>query len=155
MGNRGSVWRFWMNAKSTLPSYKKTAQQLFSYAFIGVLTNLSGYSFYLLLTYSGGTPKLTMTAMYAIGVVVSFFANRKFTFRHNGHLGTTGIRFLIAYVLGYLLNILLLVMFVDWMGFPHQIVQAVAIVVVAVLMFFLSRIFVFLQHPLECGERYP
>jgi len=155
MEKRASVWRFWMNAKSTLSPYRKTARQLFSYAFIGVLTNLSGYSFYLLLTYSGGTPKLTMTAMYAIGAVLSFFANRKFTFRHDGHVGAAGIRFMIAYMLGYLLNMLLLVMFVDWMGFPHQIIQAVAIVVVAVLLFFLSRIFVFSQHPLEGGERRP
>lgn len=144
-----------MNAKSTLSPYKKDARQLFSYALIGVLTNLSGYSFYLLLTYSGGTPKLTMTAMYAIGVVVSFFANRKFTFRHDGHIGAAGVRFMIAHLFGYLLNMLLLVMLVDSMGFPHQIVQAVAIVVVAVVLFFLSRIFVFSQHPLECGERRP
>jgi putative flippase GtrA len=144
-----------MNAKSTLSPYKKTARQLLSYALIGVLINLSGYSFYLILTYSGGTPKLTMSAMYAIGVVLSYFANRKFTFRHDGHIGATSIRFMIAYALGYMLNMLLLVMLVDWMGFPHQIVQAVAIVVVAVLLFFLSRIFVFSQHPLECGERRP
>jgi len=125
------------------------ARQLFRYAVVGVLTNVSGYGLYLLATYLGGTPKLTMTGLYAIGIALSFFANRKFTFRHDGHIGAAGIRFLFAYFLGYLLNLLLLVIFVDRMNFPHQIVQAVAVVVVALFMFFLSRLFVFPQRRVD------
>ena len=40
-------------------------------------------------------------------------------------------------------NLALLVLFVDWLGFPHQIIQAGAIVVVALWLFVLSRYFVF------------
>lgn len=121
--------------------------QLFRYATIGLLTNLLGYLLYLFLTYLWDAPKLTMTALYSIGALTGFFANRRFTFRHQGKIGAAGIRYLVAQLSGYCLNLLLLVLFVDWLGFPHQIVQALAIVVVAVFLFALSRIFVFARPP--------
>lgn len=155
MAKQALGWRCSMSVKSILRTYQTAARQLVRYALIGVLTNVIGYVLYLLITYSGGTPKLTMTGMYAVGVVVSFFANRKFTFRHDGHIGAAGIRFLFAYFLGYLLNLLLLVIFVDRMGFPHQLVQAVAIVVVALFLFALLRLFVFAQRTVENGEIQP
>ncbi|WP_223453204.1 MULTISPECIES: GtrA family protein [unclassified Pseudomonas] len=125
---------------------KKSLRQVFSYALIGLLTNLTGYTLYLLLTYFGSTPKLTMTALYSIGALIGFFANRSFTFRHDGHVGKAGVRYLLAQLLGCLLNLLLLSLFVDWLDFPHQIVQAIAIVVVAIFLFVLSRFFVFAPH---------
>ncbi|UCP09447.1 GtrA family protein [Pseudomonas sp. MM213] len=122
---------------------KKSLRQVFSYVLIGLLINLTGYTLYLLLTYFGNTPKSTMTALYFIGALIGFFANRSFTFRHDGHVGKAGVRYLLAQLLGYLLNLLLLSLFVDWLDFPHQIVQAIAIVVVAIFLFVLSRFFVF------------
>ena len=121
----------------------RALRQLFSYALIGVLTNLLGYALYLLLTYFWGAPKLTMTALYTVGAIIGFFANRHYTFGHDGHIGAAGVRYLFVQLLGYLLNLSLLLLFVDLLGFAHQIVQAVAIIVVAILLFVLSRLFVF------------
>lgn len=126
-------------------------QQLFRYAVIGLFTNLIGYLLYLLLTYLWDAPKLTMTALYSIGALTGFFANRRLTFRHRGQIGAAGLRYLVAQLSGYLLNLLLLVLFVDWLGFPHQIVQAVAIVVVALVLFALSRYFVFVPPAADQG----
>lgn len=125
----------------------KTIRQLFSYASIGVITNLAGYGLYLLLASFWGAPKLAMTVLYSLGAAISFIANRRFTFHHDGRIGLAGARFLIAHVLGYLLNLLLLVLFVDWLGFAHQLVQAIAIIVVATFLFILFRVFVFAQQP--------
>jgi len=74
---------------------------------------------------------------------MGFLANRRFTFRHDGGIGITGVRYLLAQVAGYLLNLVLLLLFVDWFDFPHQIVQAIAIVVVAIFLFVVLRLFVF------------
>jgi len=122
---------------------KKTLRQIFSYTLIGVLTNVLGYATYLALTYLWGAPKLTMTALYLVGASIGFLANRRFTFRHDGGIGDTGVRYLLAQVAGYLLNLVLLLLFVDRFNFPHQIVQAIAIVVVAIFLFVVLRIFVF------------
>lgn len=118
---------------------------------IGLFTNLVGYLLYLLLTYLWDAPKLTMTALYSVGALTGFFANRRLTFRHHGRIGAAGVRYLVAQLSGYLLNLSLLVLFVDWLGFPHQIVQAVAIGVVALVLFALSRYFVFAPPAADQG----
>jgi len=143
MEKQGLVWRCLMTAEPNLLSSRKTLRQFFSYALIGVLTNVLGYAIYLLLTYLWGAPKLTMTALYFVGASIGFLANRRFTFRHDGGIGVTGVRYLLAQVAGYLLNLVLLLLFVDWFDFPHQIVQAIAIVVVAIFLFVVLRVFVF------------
>lgn len=130
---------------------RKPLRQMFSYLLIGVLTNTTGYGLYILLTYFGNTPKLAMTALYSAGAIIGFFANRHFTFGHNGNIGNAGIRYLLAQLLGYFLNFILLSLFVDWLGFPHQVVQAIAIVVVALFLFTLSRTYVFSTRTTENG----
>lgn len=137
------VWRFSMNFESNISPSQKVFLQFFKYAFIGLLTNLCGYTIYFLLTHLWGAPKLTMTLLYSVGALIGFIANRNFTFRHDGHVGKAGIRYLLVQLAGYLLNLLLLTLFVDWLHYAHQLVQAVAIVVVAIFLFVLSRVFVF------------
>ena len=117
--------------------------QFIKYVSIGLLSNFIGYCVYLLATFLGGTPKLTMTALYIIGALISFFANRKITFQHDGHIGAAGVRYLVAHLLAYLLNLALLMLFVDWLGIAHQIVQFAAIFVVGSFLFLVSRFFVF------------
>lgn len=124
-------------------NFRKLYRQFLRYALIGLITNSLGYSIYLVLTYIWGYPKLTMTLLYIFGALVSFLANRRFTFQHDGHIGLAGIRYMIVQCSGYILNLFLLILFVDWLGLPHQIVQAVAIFVVAIYLFLSVRIFVF------------
>lgn len=147
MEKQALAWRFWITSELIQFAKNRALHQLLSYALIGVLTNLLGYSIYILLTYFWGAPKLTMTALYSVGALIGFFANRRFTFRHDGRIRVAGLRYLFAQLLGYLLNLALLVLFVDCLGFAHQIVQAVAIVVVAIFLFVLSRFFVFAPQP--------
>jgi putative flippase GtrA len=145
------AWRFSMISDRSILSFKETFRQFFSYALIGFLHNFIGYTLYLLLTYFWGAPKLTMTVLYFAGALISFFANRRFTFQHNGRIDIAGIRYIFAQTLGYLLNLTLLLLFVDWLGFAHQFVQAVAIVVVAMFLFVMLRLFVFSPQLAENG----
>jgi len=124
-------------------------KQLVRYAVVGIASNVSGYLAYLLITWLGVGPKLAMTCLYALGATVSFIGNRRWTFSHTGSISRSAVRFAIAHALGYLLNLSILLIFVDHFGFPHQLVQAVAIVVVALFLFVLFRAFVF------PGERAP
>jgi putative flippase GtrA len=119
------------------------SRQLVGYAIVGVITNALGYSVYLLLTYWWGAPKLSITSIYFIAAAIGFFANKHFTFRHKGKISEAGVRYLLVQVAGYLLNLCLLMLFVDWLGFSHKLVQAFAIFIVAIFLFFLLRKFVF------------
>ena len=51
--------------------------------------------------------------------------------------------YLAIYIAGYLFNLSALVLFVDVIGFAHEVVQAVMVFVVAALTFLLQKYWVF------------
>ena len=105
-----------------------------------------GYGAYLVLVENGLDPKLVVTILYPVGLLVGYIGNKYFTFRDRGKTCSRGTRYLAVYAFGYLLNLVLILLFVDRLGFPHQIVQALAILMVAVVLFIMLRTFVFKQH---------
>jgi putative flippase GtrA len=122
---------------------RESVTQLFRYALVGLLSNVVGYLVYLAFTYFGGTPKVTMTLLYGVGAAVGFFGNRSLTFEHQGSIMGAGVRYVIAHCIGYLLNLSILIVFVDKLGYAHQWVQAIAIFVVAAFLFLAFKVFVF------------
>ncbi len=125
----------------------KSFSQLFRYAIVGLVVNAFGYLSYLLLTSTGFTPKIAMTALYGASVVIGFLGNNKFTFSHAGGVFGAGFRYGIAHLFGYLLNLLILAIFVDVYKCPHTIVQGVAIFIVAGFLFLCFKFFVFESMP--------
>ena len=113
------------------------------YAVVGGLTNALGYLAYLLITALGVGPKTAMTALYLIAVLVSYVGNRQWSFADRGSVLASLARYLAVHVCGYLLNFMLLLVFVDQLGLPHQLVQAAAIGIVALFLFTAFRLFVF------------
>lgn len=118
-------------------------QQLIRYGLVGLASNLAIYCIYLLLTYLGVEPKAAMTLVYMIGATIGFVGNRKWTFSHQGDAFHSAIRYMIAHFAGYLLNFLILFIFVDKLGYIHQAVQAAAIIVVAGFLFIIFKYYVF------------
>lgn len=122
---------------------RKSAIQLFRYGLVGVASNLSSYMIYLLITYLGASPKITMSLLYGVGAAVGFWGNRKFTFAHKGRFLGAGVRYIIAHCFGYFINLTILIVMVDHLGYPHQWVQAIAIFIVATFLFPTFKYFVF------------
>ena len=125
--------------EKTQLSYK----QLVRYILVGIVSNSIGYLAYLLITYLGATPKITMSILYGIGATIGYIGNRKFTFSHRGSLLGSSIRYFIAYFFGYFINLIILIIFVDSFMYPHHCVQAIAIIIVATFLFLANKIFVF------------
>ncbi len=117
--------------------------QLLSYGAIGIVVNVLSYVIYLLVTYFGGTPKITMSVLYVLTAFVSFIGNKRLTFSYKGDFFGSGLRFSIAHFFGYLINLCLLYVLVDKFGHPHQFVQILAIFIVAAFLFFTFKFFVF------------
>ena len=130
----------------------KSNRDLIYYGLIGIVSNIAGYLMYLMITYFGCPPKIAMTTLYCVVAAVSFLGNRKLTFKHQGHLLGSGIRFIIAHFFGYLLNLTILIVMVDNLGYAHQWVQAVAIFIVAAFLFMALKFFVFPTHDAETGS---
>ena len=121
----------------------RSAKQFFRYGLVGIASNLSGYLLFLLITYWGVEPKIAMTLLYVVGATIGFIGNRQWAFTHSGTLLEAGARYFIAHMFGYLINFLILLMFVDRLGYSHQWVQAGAIFVVAGFLFVAFKYFVF------------
>lgn len=118
-------------------------KQLFRFAIVGVFSNLLLYLTYLLLTTLHMGHKTAMSLVYISGVCLTFAFNRNWTFGHKGGISTAFLRYVLLYVLGYLLNLAALYVFVDVFDYPHQIVQGVLVVLIALVLFTLQRSIVF------------
>ena len=121
----------------------QVGKSFWRFGVVGVLSNVAGYCAYLLVTWLGGGPKTSMTLLYAVGVLSGFIGNRAWVFQHNGPGWPSLIRYGLAYLVGYGLDWLLLHVFVDELGYPHELVQAAAVLIVAAYLFPTLRFFVF------------
>lgn len=86
-----------------------------------------------------------MSILYAVGATIGFVGNREITFGYKGSVLGSGIRYIMAQCLGYSIDLAILVVFVDKVGFPHQVVQAVAVLSVAIFLFFTFKFYVFVD----------
>lgn len=118
-------------------------RQLIRYICVGIVSNATGYATYLILTYFGLPPKVAMTLLYVTIAGFSFYGNKKITFTYDGHFWGAGIRYLGAHLIGYSINLAILVVFSDHLGYNHAIVQATAIIAIAIYLFIALKFFVF------------
>ena len=123
--------------------YAGLSGQFFRYGIVGVSANAAAYLAYLGLTALGIEPKAAMTLVFAATVLSTFLVNRTWSFRSTARHGKALVRYFAVYWLGYVVNWLGLGLLVDAMGYPHQLVQLMMIVLVAALMFVALHLWVF------------
>ena len=128
---------------------RKTSGQFIRYAIVGIVSNIIGFLLYLVLTAAGMDYKLAMTILYGVGVAQTFLFNKRWSFSYQGMAHAAFVRYIVAYALGYLLNLTVLLIFVDQFLLPHQAVQAVAIVLVAISLFLMHKFWVFASPTLR------
>jgi len=109
--------------------------QALRYGIVGLTSNLVLYLLYLLLTNYGLDYKLTMSLLFACGTVQTFLLNKRWTFTHRGFYQSSFTKYLSTYGAVYLLNMMALLFFVDYLRLPHQIVQGVIVITLAVMLF--------------------
>lgn len=117
--------------------------QMVRFGIVGLVSNAVLYLAYLALTALGMGPKLAMTLLYAVGVAQTFLFNKRWSFRHGGAYGPAFVRYCIAYAVGYAINLGALALLVDAMGYPHQAVQGVLILLLAAFFFLLQKFWIF------------
>lgn len=93
--------------------------------------------------------KTAMSFLYAVGVLLTFFFNKNWTFSHRGRFSGAFLSYVSIYIFGYLLNLGGLYFFVDKLGYRHEWVQGILIVLIALLLFLLQKMIVFKKHPTE------
>lgn len=113
------------------------------FALVGLGSNLVLYVLYLLLTTAGLGHKTAMTLLFAVGTLQTFIVNRAWTFGYKGGVQASFAKYVASYGAAYLLNLAALLLFVDHLNFPHQIVQGLMILTLALMLFLAHRYWVF------------
>ncbi len=121
------------------------------YSLVGIINNVFVYLVYVFITYFWLNPKLAITLFYPIGAVTAYLGHMKYSFAYQGKNASTILRYILAYFFGYVLNLIMLFILSDTFNLPHQAVQALAIPVVACILFLMLKYFVFPSS--ETGDK--
>ena len=117
--------------------------QLLRFGVVGVGVNASLFYVYLALVNLAFAPKLAMTLMYLAGLTAGFVLNRRWAFASTGQARRQALLYWAIGAAGYSLNLAVLALCVDGLGWHHGWVQAVMMVAVAGLNFALNKYWVF------------
>jgi putative flippase GtrA len=120
-----------------------TRTQFIRFATVGAVSNLAIFGIYVAVTQAGVGHKTAMTLLYTGGVLATFTLNRNWSFRDEGKISASFLRYLAIYMVGYCLNFAGLFIAVDCLAWPHQPVQFGMIFVVATTVFTLQKFWVF------------
>ena len=121
-------------------------KQFIRYAIVGLASNVVLYVLYLLATWIGATPKIAMTLLYILGISQTFYFNKNWSFNFSGRTDSAFIRYALVYALGYVINYLALMVLVDQMGLPHELIMAGLIIFMAVFLFVMQKVWIFPQR---------
>ena len=133
--------------RSALARSLRIDGRIWRFLAVSALSNGLGYCAYLIIVRLGAGPKLSMTFVYGVCTLLGFYGNRAWAFEHTGRAGASFIRYGLVYLAGYGMDWLILHAFVDGLGYPHQLVQAAAVCVLAAYFFLALKFFVFRHQP--------
>jgi putative flippase GtrA len=122
---------------------KRSIKQFIKYLTIGAASNASGYTIYLVLTKLNISPMYAMSIVYIAGAIIGFYGNRQWTFGCKNKVVSTTLKYGLTHLFGFLLNFMILLFFVDKLQYPHELVQGIALFVVAAFLFVCFKLFVF------------
>lgn len=124
----------------------KWPKEFIRYAAVGVAANVCGFLLYALFTELGVSPVLTISIFYPVHIGIAFYLNKKWSFNFRGRLSASAVRYITAYVGCYVLNVAMLKFFNGYLGYSHLYVQAAAVVVIALLLFLIQKLWVFKER---------
>ncbi len=124
------------------------------YLLVGFANTILGFAVIVVCYAALGFSAIAANAAgYAVGFVVSFFLNRTYTFRSKVRAQSGFVRFALAALVGYCVNLLVLSVAKDLFGFGVYISQALSILSYLGTVFLISKWFVFGDSARSTGDR--
>ena len=128
---------------NNMQSFRIVSKQFAKYIAVGALSNGFAYGLYIIFTLLGINPVIAMTLVYGLAGFIAFAVNRGWTFRSHASLSGSALRYLISLSIGYGTSFTILSLLYLQLGLPHQAAQLIAMVIVGIELFLLSRYYVF------------
>jgi putative flippase GtrA len=121
----------------------RISKELIRFAVVGAVSNLSLYCLYLVLTGLDVGHKLSMSLLYMIGVIQTYGFNKQWTFNDQRSSKKIFLIYLLVNFGLYLINLISMMFLVDFLHYPHQLVQAGMIVLIAGIFFLIQKTILF------------
>ena len=125
----------------TQTAYRKTFMQFVTYNLVGIVNTLLGFSIIFSLMFSGLSATLSNFIGYAIGAVLSYYLNRKYTFKSTTNVKAEALKFFAVLFVAYILNFITLQWLLEFLN-PY-FAQLISAVVYTLSSFLLAKFMVF------------
>jgi putative flippase GtrA len=124
-------------------NWRNEVKRLTRYAGSGVINTIIGFIVIFSAMALGISPMISNVAGYAVGLMLGFVFSKKFVFRSNGHFVTESVRYVVAFIISFLLNLLVLRIALIYSNYHVVASQVAAGASYTILMYVLARIYVF------------
>lgn len=127
--------------------YASHIGEVFRYLVVGLANTGIGYGVIFGCMYIFGlSPEISNAIGYAVGLVASYFLHRHFTFRSSGRRQAEFVRFIVAFVIAYLMNLAALIIMVRIISMNAGFSQILSGAVYVGCAYILNKYYVFGTH---------
>lgn len=124
--------------------------QMFRFVAVGLLNTIVGFSiYYILLRYLDLNYTISLLIAHIVGVIHSYLWNKNWTFGVKHNSITTLIRFLVVYTFMFVINYLLLAVFVEVLDYNKIWAQAISLLLTTMISFIGQRYWSFKTNNVE------
>jgi len=113
------------------------------YAGSGVLNTVAGFSIIFVLMALGVSPIIANVIGYLFGLILGFFLSKKLVFRSTRHITSESLRYLAAFLVCFILNLIVLQLALGVFHWDAVFAQLLAAATYTIMMYLLSRLLVF------------
>ncbi len=119
-------------------------KQFLRFIVVGVLNTISGLSiiFACKAFFAWGDVPANATG-YSVGLLISFFLNKSWTFNHEGAYAGVAIKFLATFAIAYSLNLATVLVLIEQVGVNDYLAHFFGMMPYTLSFFVLSRYYVF------------
>ncbi|MES2618782.1 MAG: GtrA family protein [Bacteroidota bacterium] len=138
-----------MEKNHLFSNWKKEAVYVTRYAGSGLINTAVSFVVILSAMALNFSPMISNILGYAVGFTMGFVLSKKFVFRSNGHFVTESVRYMLAFLTSFLVNLLVLHVALSYLSFNAVTAQVLAAASYTLLMYVLTRLLVFKTVPVK------
>ena len=114
--------------------------QIIRYGSVGIITNFIGYAMYIgIANIIGVPPPIAAIVSGFLVIGISYYLNRRFSFAREGKGMNLAVKYYILYLSSILLHSLVIFVFSNLLGFPHEIIAGISLVIISFALFIIQK----------------
>ena len=121
--------------------YKKTLVQFLTYNAVGIVNTFVGFTIIFSLMFAGLSAVQSNLIGYFIGAILSFYLNKKYTFKDTSSTKTQAVKFFAVLIFAYILNLITLQWLLEFTD-PY-LAQLISAIVYTLSSFVFAKFIVF------------